>query len=204
MAIPTTYLPSSGKLKGIMEDILRAGDPDRFTYEFLKQIGHASSADRPVIPVLKALGFLTDSGTPTERYRRYKDTAQSKAVMAEAVRDAYADVFKVDQKANTKTAKELKGVFARLSGKGDSVNEKMALTFKALTDLADFSVVPAKPEVSGNGKVDEKPPPPPPEDEHETETSKITLRHDVHVHLPISTDIKVYDAIFRALRENLG
>ena len=32
----------------------------------------------------------------------------------------------------------------------------------------------------------------------------IVLRHDVHIHLPVSTDIKVYDAIFRSIRENLG
>jgi hypothetical protein len=202
MAVPTTYFASAGRLKGIMEDILRAGDPDRFTYEFLKQIGHASSADRPVIPVLKALGFLTDSGQPTERYRRYKDPSQSKAVMAEAVRDAYADVFTVDQEANKKPTTELKGVFARLSGKGDSVNEKMASTFKALTDLGDFGAPPSKRK--REAETPDVTPPSPPAEEQEIETGRITLRHDVHVHLPISTDIKVYDAIFRALRENLG
>lgn len=205
MAIPTAYLTSSGKLKGVLEDVQRAGIPDKFTYAFLKQLGHQSSADRPVIAVLKALGFLTDTGDPTERYRRFKDPAHSKTVLAEAVRDAYADVFTVDEEANKKNATELKGIFARLSGKGESVNEKMALTFKALVDLADFNAAPAPSTVPRD-------PPPDAIAEHggspdaptHSTTGALNLRHDVHVHLPITTDIAVYDAIFRALRENLG
>lgn len=202
MAIPTAYLTSAGKLKGVMDDVQRAGVPERFTYEFLKNLGHPSSADRPVIAVMKALGFLTDSGQPTDRYRRFKDPEQSKAVMAEAVRDAYTDVFTIDQEAYKKTATDLKGIFARLSGKSDSVNEKMSLTFKALTDLADFNALPPIASQPSDGKEQDKPPPPPPLKGEDRST--ILLRHDIHVHLPITTDIAVYDAIFRSLRENLG
>ena len=31
----------------------------------------------------------------------------------------------------------------------------------------------------------------------------LVMHHDVHVHLPVSTEIDVYDAIFRSLRQNL-
>ena len=54
----------------------------------LKQLGYGSSSDRPIIAVMKALRFLTESGEPTERYRRFRDPAQSGRVMAEALRDA--------------------------------------------------------------------------------------------------------------------
>src|SRR2546421_1331148 len=130
MAVPSAYLTSSRGIKEILENVQKAGVPQRFTYEFLKQLGHASSADRPAVAVLKALRFLSDNGEPTDRYRRFKDPGQARLVMAEALRDAYADVFTVDQQANERTSKELQGVFARLSGKGEAVNEKMATTFK--------------------------------------------------------------------------
>lgn len=206
MAIPTAYLTVTGNLPGIMADVQKAAVPPKFTHEFLKQIGHASSKDRPIIAVMKAIGFLTDSGEPTDQYRNYKDAAQGRAVLAEALRDAYADLFTVDPEVYKNSATELQGVFARMSGKSDSVNIKMAGTFKALSDLADFSASPKKTAATGtstNADVkDESQPSPQPGSGKDSGT--IVLRHDVHLHLPISTDIAVYDAIFRSLRENLG
>lgn len=184
-----------------MEAVRGAGVPTRFTYEFLKQLGYPSSGDRPVIAVMKALGFLNEGGEPTERYRRFKDPAQAKAVVAEAMRDAYADVFTVDQQANTKTASELKGIFARLSDKGEAVNTKMATTFKALAEMADFKTLPAAPlEVSTSPPKAGKAPAAQPMDAEKG----IAVHHDVHIHLPESTNIAVYDAIFRSLREHLA
>lgn len=207
MAIPTAYLTTAKNLRPILEDMQKAGVPRRVTYEFLKQLGHGSSANRPVIAVMKALRFLTESGEPTDRYRRFKDPGQAGAVLAEALRDAYSDVFTVDEQANERTTNELKGIFARLSDKGDSVNMKMATTFKTLADIADFSAGAAA--ASGNGAGPEPEPDLEPDPGHTPELPLkdlergVVVHHDVHIHLPVTTDIAVYDAIFRSLRANL-
>lgn len=205
MAVPSAYLTTAKNVKQIFGAMQQAGVPKKFTYDFLKQLGYPSSSNRPLIAVLKALRFLDDGGVPTERYRRYKDPGQAKSVLAEAVRDAYADVFTVNQSADTLTATELKGVFARLSEKGESVNEKMATTFKALADMADFQAASAAAGTNGGAAqvaIDEKP-----DEDHERgevrDEGAIVVHHDVHIHLPPTTDIAVYDAIFRSLRENL-
>jgi hypothetical protein len=198
MAVPSTYFTSTKNLPDILEQIQKGRVPPKFTYDHLKQLGFPSSNDRPIIPVLKALGFLDASGVPQERYRRYKDPSNAKRVLAEGIRDAYTDVFGIDESAYKLPADKVKGIFARLSEKGESVTEKMALTFRALVDQADFSTPLIDEEHEDEEKVpveqDGRGP-------HETRT--LALRHDVHVHLPISDDIKVYDAIFRSLRENL-
>lgn len=206
MAIPTAYLTTAKNVGPILADMQKAGVPNRVTYEFLKQLGHGSSANRPVIGVLKALGFLTESGEPTERYRRFKDPTQAGAVMAEALREAYADVFTVDELANEKTTNQLKGIFARLSDKGDAVNMKMATTFKTLADVADFSAPVASASV--DGAIPEAQVQPEPDADRGLEArqpveGRIVVHHDVHIHLPVSTEIAVYDAIFRSLRANL-
>jgi Family of unknown function (DUF5343) len=204
MPVPSAYLMTARNTRAIAEAIQRAGVPSRFTYEFLKQLGYPSSGDRPIIAVLKALGFLTDSGEPTDRYRRFKDPAQAKAVMAEAIRAAYVDVFTIDQQANTKTATDLKGIFARLSDKSESVNEKMAMTFKTLSDLADFNAPISADSAPGPSTTPPPAPPNPlPPQPLGTEPG-ISLHHDVHIHLPESTNIEVYDAIFRSLREHMS
>jgi hypothetical protein len=212
MAVPTAYLSTVKNINGIMDAVKRAGVPDRFTYEFLKQLGFGSSGDRPTIPVLKAIGFLTEGGEPTDRYRRFKDPATAGAAMAEGLRDAYSDLFAINTDAQTKSSTELKGMFGRLSDKGDAVNKKMATTFKALAELGDFSLPAGSAAGAGSS-----PAPIVAEGVEATAESGaddnalsvrngsavFSLRHDVHVHLPATTDIAVYNAIFRSLKETL-
>lgn len=214
MAVPSTYLTKAENARGILEAIQRAGVPERFTHDFLqKQLGFTSSRDRPIIPMLKALGFIDDSNVPTDRYRAYRDPDESKRVMAEAMRSAYADVFAADQRADLLNPSKLTGIFARISGKGDAVTRKMASTFKALADLADFEALPGTPTLpvedprsSDEASIEQDEVPTNQQPAGSSEllgTSAPVLHHDVHVHLPVSTDIAVYDAIFRSLKEHL-
>jgi hypothetical protein len=203
MAVPTSYLTSTKNLDGILEAIAKAGVPQKFTYDFLKKLGFPSSADRPLIAVLKALGFLDVSGVPLDRYRRFRDPNLAGAATAEGMREAYADVFAVDQNPQDMTNEQLKGVFSRISGKSDSVAEKMAMTFKALAKHSNFDAPVVDREPVPDGSAASLP------DGTEAPADAVgvlgmNLRHDIHIHLPVSTEIEVYDAIFRALRQSFG
>lgn len=201
MSVPSAYLMSTKNTAAILDAMQRAAVPETFSYEFLKQLGFASSGDRPTIPVLKAITFLDQSGSPTALYRKYKDKALAGGALAEGLRFAYSDVFAVDTEANTKSVSQLSGIFGRLSDKGESVTSKMATTFKFLCALADFGFATA--DVSTDRAETEL--------EHSTEqtaqehfaTVGLSMRHDIHIHLPVSTDVAVYDAIFRSIKANL-
>lgn len=211
MAVPTAYLTTTKNLDAILASIQKAGVPAKFTYAFLTQLGFPSSADRPIIPVLKALRFLDDAGVPLDRYRQYKDQSQAEAVLAEALREAYADLFGIKETANESALPELKGMFARLSDKGATVTDKMAMTFHTLAKKADFAAdrVGSATRTASETETDETPAgsrdrtPTPELVIAEQSHASIAMHHDVHVHLPVSTEIEVYDAIFRSLRENL-
>jgi hypothetical protein len=90
----------------------------------------------------------------------------------------------------------------RLSDKGEASTAKMAMTFRALTKLADFGVA-----VDGTEELPEEPveeePLPERQEVGALDGASLNLRHDIHLHLPASDDVKVYDAIFRSLRSNL-
>lgn len=222
MSVPA-YMLTAKNLPAVFEAIRNAGVPERFTHSFLKQLGFTSSGDRAVISVMKSLRFLDESSTPTDRYKRYRNPSLSGAVMAEALRDAYSDLFTIKESAYSMPAGEMKGAFKRLSGKGDSAAEKMTATFRALAKLADWSpeAAAAAADASGAdendaaGHEEEKPPPKKrrkrtsveDDDDEEEEPPPAftpTLRHDIHVHLPPTQDVKVYDAIFRSLRDHFG
>jgi len=207
MSLPTQYLTSQKNLKRIFEAIQAAQAPKRFTTSFLEGIGFKSTADRLVIGVLKAIGFLTANGEPTSRYFQYLDQTQSKAVLADGIREAYADLFQVNSKANELSLAEVKNKLRTLTrGQySDAVINKMAATFKSIAGLADFSAEsPSKPaaEEAAEAKNDVTPPAAAKRSERPA-ASLGGLVYNIQIHLPESRDPAVYDALFRSLREHL-
>lgn len=200
MALPSAYLTSVKRLPDALKAIRSAQAPDRFSQKFLEDLGFTSSNDRLLIGVLKSLGLLSDQGQPTDRYYRYLDETQSAAVLAEGVRDAYADLFQLNRNAHEMSASDVFNKMRTLSqGKySDDVLKKMSNTFRALAAEANFEDLP--PEV--NDELDEQPeevlaPP------SETGLKLGGLVYNIQLHLPESRDPAVYDALFRSLRQHL-
>src|SRR5262249_42725208 len=125
--------------------IKSARAPERVTNSFLAQLDYNSSNDRLFIGMLKGLGFLDEGGVPTKRYFEFLDQGRSGFVLAEAVREAYEDLFAVNKRANELTVDDVKNKLRTLTQgqKSDKVIGLMANTFKALTDLADWEEAPA-------------------------------------------------------------
>jgi hypothetical protein len=69
MAIPEANINNTGSLAKFLEAIKTAGVPERVTFEFLKTLGFKSSNDRPIITIMKGIGFLDTDGKPTEQYK---------------------------------------------------------------------------------------------------------------------------------------
>jgi hypothetical protein len=208
MALPKAYLTSTKNVKDILTAMQQAQAPKQFSHSFLVNLGFKSSADRLFIGVLKALGFLAANGTPTPRYFEFLDQTQSGRVLAEAMREAYADLFELNVNANTWSRDEVKNKLKTLTqGQfSDDVLGKMATTFKALADEADFEAVepaerPAEEEeqitpAAENGK-------PPDVLVPRRGVNLGGLVYTIQIQLPESRDPAVYDALFRSLKTHL-
>jgi len=206
MALPSAYLTSVKNLEGILNAIRTAKAPSKFSQSFLESLEFKSSSDRLIIGVLKSLGFINEQGEPVDRYFRFLDQSQSGRVLAEAIEDAYGDLFQVNKKANELSATEIKNKLKTLTqGKvSDSVLDKMSMTFRALCEQADFSAERSPPFDAAD--EDETPPDPlPPAGERPSLLGGNLggLVYNIQIHLPESRDHAVYDAIFRSLREHL-
>ena len=209
MALPTSYLTSTKNLAAFLDAIRSAQAPEKFTLAFLESLDFKSSSDRLFVGVLKSLGFLDDVGRPTERYFRYLDGSQSEAVLAEGIRDAYEDLFRVNVNAQSMNRKDLVNKLKTLTqGKvSESVLEKMALTFSGLAKHADFSAATVD-TYAGSGAdedsdiaSDADAPSP------ELPRSGLALGglvYNIQMILPESRDPAVYDALFQSLRKHLG
>lgn len=141
MCLPTAYLVDQKNLDGMLDAIRAVDPPRRFTVRFLESLGFRVSSDLLVMSVLKSLTFLDNSLRPTDRYFRFLDRTQSDQVLAESIRDAYADVFAENPQAHQLNRDELIDRFRTLTGGRVSqrVIQFMAATFNALTRQADFT-----------------------------------------------------------------
>lgn len=195
MASDIPYMSSAKNLPAILAKIKAAGTPPKFTHEFLKaNLGFPSSNDRAVIGVLKALGFLSADSTPTARYNDFRNDDRSGSAMATGLREGWSEVFLSDEKAYERTSSQLTELFKNVTGSGEAVATKMATTFKALTAVADWKSATA-PAVGTEPQESSA--------EREAAALGVSLHHDVHIHLPATSDVSVYTAIFRAIRSEL-
>ena len=198
-------MPSVKNLHAILDAMQKAAEPDAFGVDFLKDMGFTSSNDRSVIKVLKYLGMLDASGKPQTSYREFMNHTHAKGVLASRLTVAYDDLFKSDKTAHAKSATSLAGWFKTKTGVGAKVAEKMATTFKSLASYADFSDTELPAEMP-------KPKPAAPAiPVGESKNASIPslgaafgLTYRIEVHLPDTTNVDTFRAIFRAIREELA
>jgi Family of unknown function (DUF5343) len=204
MSIPNSYLISIKRLPDILEAIQKAQAPVSFTQKFLEQLGFKSKVDRLIIGVLKNLDFLDDKGTPKERYYNYLDKTKSGVVLAEAIKETWADLFAIDKNAEQMKKEVFAGKLKTIS-EGKLTNNLIKFhyrTFIALVKNADFSKKTSKVPVQKPDNLPQK-------DKHIKELHKETstkiggLVYNIQIVLPESRDPAVYDALFRSLKEHI-
>jgi hypothetical protein len=211
MSLPDSYTQKPGAIPAYFDAILDAQPPDRFSIKFLENLGFTSTNDRLFIAILKDLGFLSADGAPQQRYYDFMDRSQSKTILATAIQEAFSDLFAVNKEANGLPPDDVKNKLRTLYAgkKTDNVIERIAKTFTALCEYADFSK-PLADVKTGEGDRTKK------KDEGEQKKAEraiqtITgavaldsLQYHINIVLPDTRDQAVYDAIFRSLREHLG
>lgn len=206
MALMEAYLVKTSNVADVFTAIQTAQAPDRFSVKFLENLGFTSSNDRLYIRVLKGLEMIDDAGVPNQRYFEFLDQSQSAAVMAEAVREAYSDLFQLRRDAWKMSEKDVENRLKTLTQgkKSDSVVHQMAKTFKVLADYADWDAPRPEPphDAAADSDTDST-------DQHDpgvppfARDSKAQLHYNIQIHLPESRDPKVYEAIFEALNKHL-
>lgn len=211
MSLPTSYMSGNyTRIPQYFEAILNAQAPEKFTIKFLKDLGFTSSTDIQFISVLKTLGFLDDSGTPTDAYFNLFDRSQVKILVANGIRLAYADLFALNTNANALTREEIKTKFKILTSgqKSESTLNQMASTFFQLCAYADWTKQSANNSVlQAENKRDQESNPmqiPSHEKGNTNSEKRIDLNYDIHIHLPVTRDERVYDALFASLTKYIA
>lgn len=212
MSLTNSYLITTKNLEAVINAVLTARAPERFTYKFLEDLGFKSSNDRLYINLFKSLGLLDESGTPTERYYKFLDQGIYKEILAESIMEAYEDLFNVNVNAQTLSAEEVKNKLKTITQgqKTDKVISLMANTFCALCSLADWDAKSKKMKTKELKETivqeDKKGQDVKIVEEKVTSNSKkekLELHYDIQIHLPETRNEAVYDAIFSSMKKHL-
>lgn len=223
MALPNSYLNNYGKVEAYFDAILNAEAPERFSHNFLENLGFKSSNDRLLIGLLKDLGFLNSDGVPQQRYFEFLDRSKSAAVLADGLREGYSDLFAVNVNADEMSSEETKNKLRTLyaGSKTDLVIGRIAKTFEALCTIADFSSNTFTEKISSSSDIDYE------SNNSENAMGNVlrensgtyqaigedlvankldfkSLQYHINIILPESRDQAVYDAIFKAMKEHLS
>jgi hypothetical protein len=195
------YVQAYGNINKALQAIQKAQTPDRFTQDFLAtKLGLQGGSARPMIPFLKKTGFLASDGSPTTLYKRFRNTSQSKAAAAEAMRRGFAELYEVNEYAHDLSDTDLKGIIVQVTGLDDGSSTVRSITgsFKALKAFADFDASIQEDSAGmdvdeGKGLSEDTPLLP----------TGLNLGYTINLHLPATSDIAVYNAIFKSLKDNL-
>lgn len=198
MATSLPYLTSPGTVKTAFERIKQAATPPKFTNDFVQtKLKIKGGTGSSIPPFLKKIGLVGSDGSPTTLYQKFRNTASSGAAIAEAIRIGYKSLYEVNEYAHE--ASDLKGLIVQVTGLEENA---------PVVDLIKRTFVNLKAEADFESKLDDAIP-----TEREAPTTKLSTSKDktsglnisytINLNLPATTNIEVFNAIFKSLRENL-
>ncbi len=197
------YTPTPATITKFLEEIQGQGVPPKVTIQYLESIGFKSTNDRPLIAVLKALGFVDASGVPTERWRNYRDKGKAKGVLAAAITEAYGNLFDIYPDAYRRDNEALRNYFSTHSSNlNDRTLQLVVRTFKALCASADFASPAAAEEIleqtTTKDKVDVTR-----IKRQEAHGGALTININIQLQLPATDDATVYEKLFEAMNKTI-
>lgn len=200
------FVQAYGNITKALDRIQAAATPPRFTQDFLgTKLDLTGGSAKPLIPFLKRLGFLGSDGAPTDIYKKFRNPTERGRAAAAALKAGFRALYEVNEYIHDAADKDLKGVVVQVTG-----SEPTSSTVKAI--LGSFKAVRAFAKFDGDEQLDEQVDAAErdaPFEKHDGSTSvrtsgaEIGLSYTINLNLPATSDIAVFDAIFKSLKEHL-
>jgi uncharacterized protein DUF5343 len=195
------YTPASGVFKKTLEGIVTAGQPERFTSNFMDTVlGVSGGSSRYVPPLLKKMGFLTSDGTPRDLYTSFRTEGSRSTAAYKGLKNAFPELFQRNEFIHKAGEPEVRDNIVAITGltKNDTYVSYIWSTFKALRDFITSD--PATTQSKAEAVIPV----------HETSfefvgggPARLGLVNNINIVLPESTNINTYNLIFQSLRANL-
>lgn len=202
------YTPYPGSLKSVLEAIILAERPDKFSNNFLETVLKMTGGGaRSVPPLLKKMGFLEGDGTPTDRYSRFKTETKRAQAASEGLKSAFGELFRRNEFIDRASEEQVKDLIVEITGlnRSDQIIRLIYNTFEVMRSFVPNNLRGQINDAGIEAKVETRREI---EDESlgESITSsvkKLGISYQINIVLPETENQMVFDAIFNSLRRNL-
>lgn len=206
------YVTAAGNIRKALEGIISAATPERVTQDFVKTILQipGGSGDQ-MTSYLKKIGFAGSDGTPTELYRQFRNQGTRGQAAVAALRKAYEPLYRRNEYMHELPEAKLKGLIIEETGaeEGSSSVTCVMSAVKALKAFADFSrtdstLSPTSVIIQSEPHHREANHSEMPDNAKATASGLgLNLSYTINLNLPATSDIAVFNAIFKSLKDNL-
>lgn len=199
------YMVAASTARKILEKIKEATTPSKLTQNYLSTtLGFTGANDKAFISYAKSLLFIDSTGVPTERYKKFRNPNLSEQALAKGLVDAYQPLYERNERFFDLSKDKFNELVCEETGLDhDNITAKrITNTFFEVKKLADFSSVFDEDDIIDEEDVEKK-------DEQinnvekPKQISKIGLAYNINLILPETDDPKVFNAIFKSIKENL-
>lgn len=201
------YVTASGTLKKALERLIEASRPDKFNSDFLENVLKLSGGSaRATIPILKRIGFLSSDGVPTDLYAKFRTEGGRGNAALQSLRIGFPEVFKRSEYAHAVEDSKLRDIIVEITGLKPS--DPVAMAIKGTFNVIK-SYIPSGMEFSTNEEdtisqedtasgvnLNQLQP-------SHNGANSLGLVYNINVILPETSDLRVLNAIFKSIKENL-
>jgi hypothetical protein len=158
---------------------------------------------------MKKMGFLASDGTPTDLYAKFRTEGGRPVAALAGLRNGFPEIFKRSEYAHSVDDNKVRDIILEITGlkASDPVAQAIKSTFNVVRSFippgADLSAADddqslqqdgienSQNETSKSGKISSK------------SSKSVGLVYNINIVIPETSDIKILNAIFRSVRENL-
>jgi hypothetical protein len=204
------YMVSASVARRILEKIKEAPTPSKFTPNYLSTtLGFEGANDKAFVSYAKSLGFLDAAGVPTTLYKQFRNPSLSAGALARGLISAYKPLFERNERFYELSKQKLLELVCEETGHDhDNITAKrITNTFLEVKKRANFL------EIDGSVQADDAEEDEQPEAQEmptdgdagnlKHRVGKLGLSYNINLILPNTDDPKVFNAIFKSLKDNL-
>jgi len=201
------YVTAPNNIDKALRGIKAAATPESVSQDFVKTILQIpGGSGNQMTSYLRKIGFVNGDGSPSDIYKRFRNPSSGGRAAAEALRVGYGSLYARNEYMHQLGDEKLRGLIIEETGQGgdSSVVSMILACIKAIKRFAEWNSDPEEQppstESSAQRPLAVSSPAP-------TAASLngvgLNLSYTINLNLPATSDIAVFNAIFKSLKENL-
>lgn len=203
------YVNATGTLKSVFDKIKSAATPPRFTQDYIvTKLGFSKSGSTlAMIPFLKKIGFIGSDGVPSDLYEKFRNPNENKSgiAVAKAMKIGYSDLYERNEYFHNLDKNELKSFLIEVTGSDPKSRAISSLvgTIEILKSMAVFDQIEETTQSIKRTEVKKELIPTVEHGKVKERDLGFNISYTINLNLPETSDITVFDAIFKSLKEHI-